>query len=704
MLRTLFIITFFAALIDCHASLVDDLVVAHHWDAKLEERLPITYNHLLSTGCFTTPSARMAEGGEIGIGGAHAPPYLMWNARIQPFSHVEFSVNYRIFKEIRDEGLSPFGFGDFAARAANFKWALFTPEDSENILPGVAIGVEDFMGTKKFTNYFAVATQIWMKLGLETSLGWGAGRYTGGPSRGVFGSASWFPWWNCCNKWTKGFALAAEYDPIDYSNPEREPHPDGRTSHLPINYGVKYNLCDLLHFSASRIRGDDFAYAGSLQYNWGKCEGLIPKVDDPPPYTAPVDREPLGCARPESVMVQQLNYALSEQGLRLTKAWIKGQRLWISLINQCYRQEHVVRERVQHLLATLTPSNIAEVIVIVESYGLPCQQYVYSRELLLQLSSHRISPYEFDILTPRREAAQPCGRMIFHRRLDPWKCQISPRLESFFGSASGKYKYDFGVKANVEGFAPGNLFYEVQFSYSLFADIQNIGDFDKYNPSQLPNVLTDYVRYRQAGTFSTDIAYLQRSQNFGRGIFGRAAAGYFQVNYAGVAGELLWYPTCSYFALGIEGAVLKKRRYTGLGFQSELRRLDGFTETFHPYSTLQQFFLTAYCDIPEISVAAKASIGQFLAYDRGARFEMTRYFTSGLNITAWITITDAYDVMHGAVYFNKGISIELPLDLFFKCSSRRVWNYALAAWLRDAGAFITTGKPLFETINRERRW
>ncbi len=693
---------------DCNA-LFYDLEIARFWDEKLDERFPVTFNHLLSGGYFTTPSARMTEEGEIALGGARVPPYVLINARIQPFTHLELSANYRIFEGVDDPGLTPFGFGDFADRGANVKCALFLPEDSYYDLPGIAFGVEDFMGSKKFTNYFIVGTKVWTCMNLEASLGWGTGRYTHGPSRGFFAGAAWYPCWHTKNPWIAGFGLAAEYDPVNYSDPKREPHPCGHISHTPVNAGIKYNFKDILYLSASRIRGEEYAVAGSLHYNWGSTKGFFPKILDPLPYTAPRDTEPLGCYRPENVMIHGLNYALEEQGFRLTKANMEedgcgGERLWIHVVNQRYRLEENTRLRLQHLLANLVPANLSAVVVVLESFGVPCQQYVYPREILERYACKRICDYEFNLITPRQEVCLPCdARQIFFHRLDPWRFRLSPRMETFFGSSKGKFKYDLGVKADLEGFLPYNIFYELQCSYTLASTVHDVGDFDLYNPSQLPNVLTDYVNYRKWRTFSTDKAYLQKSWNFGGGWFSRAAAGYFQVNYAGVAGEILYYPAHSLCAFGLEGAVLKKRTYHGLAFQDTLRKLKGFTPTYISYSTLQQYFFNLYFDFPEWRVETKIGAGQFLARDKGIRCEATRYFESGLRITGWITYTNAKDNMHGETFFNKGIALELPLDLFSRCSHRRIWNYGLAAWLRDAGAFIPVGRNLFEMINRERR-
>lgn len=259
------------------AALMRDLETARHFDKKLEERFPVTYSNILSTGYFTTPSARMTPEGSIGLGVADVPPYLNWNARVQPIPRVELSVNYRVFRGVEDSGLSPFGFGDYADRGANFKIGLLTPEESLYQLPGFAFGIEDFMGSKKFTTYFFVGTQVWRQIGLETSLGWGAGRYTLGPSRGVFGGISWFPWWESNNKWKRGLGLCAEYDPVDYTNPEREPNPHGRSTSSPVNFGAKYTYGDLLGISIGQVRGEELTISSELNYNWGKTEGFFPK-------------------------------------------------------------------------------------------------------------------------------------------------------------------------------------------------------------------------------------------------------------------------------------------------------------------------------------------------------------------------------------------------------------------------------------------
>ncbi len=688
--------------------LSQDLQIARYYDEKLCERFPVTYNYVFSTGYFVTPSARMTDEGFAGFGFASHYPYYNWNGRVQPLPRLELSVNYRIFRGVEDLGMSSLGFGDYADRGANFKIALLTPEESMNNYPGFAFGIEDFVGSKKFTTYFFVGTQIWTALGLETSFGWGAGRYTKGPSKGFFGGLSWFPWWQSCRPYIRGVGLIAEYDPIDYTNPEREPNPHGRTTHSPINVGLTYNYRDLFTVCAGQIRGEALSASATLSYNFGKSEGFFPKTKNPPLYTAPQDHEPLGCSRPEKVLIEHLQFAFTRQGFQIIAVYFdeKQARLWLTVNNCRYIHEEQTRKRLQHLLAALLPSNVEEVVLSIESYGIPCQQYTYSKMLLQRYINCHIHPYEFEILTPREDSVPPScsSQKLYTRRYDLWRAALYPSYDTFIGNRHGKFKYSAGLNLFAEGFLPGKIFYKAQANYQFASTMKQCNTGDFYNPSKLQNVATDIAGYINQGALIWPNLYAQRAWNLGRGFFTRSSLGYFQVNYGGVAGEVLWYPAQSYCALGIEGAILKKRRYRGFGFQDKVRRLKNGQQIWRPYSIFDQYFLNAYLDFPQYQLFIKASVGGFLAQDKGGRIELMRYFDNGIRFGGWMTFTNAADVIHGVKYYNRGVCLEFPLDFLYRKSCKKIYSTAIAAWLRDAGYYSFTGEPLYETINRERRW
>ena len=65
--------------------LMQDLLTVNYWDQRLNEKFPVTYDHLLQGGYFNMPSARMAAEGVIGIGYAWVPPYYQYNLKLQLF-------------------------------------------------------------------------------------------------------------------------------------------------------------------------------------------------------------------------------------------------------------------------------------------------------------------------------------------------------------------------------------------------------------------------------------------------------------------------------------------------------------------------------------------------------------------------------------------------------------------------------------------
>src|SRR5690606_26666836 len=121
----------------------------------------------------------------------------------------------------------------------------------------------------------------------------------------------------------------------------------------------------------------------------------------------------------------------------------------------------------------------------------------------------------------------------------------------------------------------------------------DMADTDILNPSRLLIVRTDTIRYNQSSSFQLQQAYVQKSWNWGKGWFSRIALGYFEVAYTGVAAEALYYPVNSSWAIGVSGANVWKRSYSGIGTQ-KVRKLNsaGIYEEF-PYVGVQ-YFLDLY--------------------------------------------------------------------------------------------------------------
>src|SRR5262249_29565027 len=158
------------------------------------------------------------------------------------------SGNYWIYRGIPDSSFGHLGFGDYAERSANVKLILLRKEDGFSFLPNFAIGWNDFFGSKRFTSFYAVATQEFLSSNLEATVGWGRGRING-----FYGGIAWTPWRHSKYFW-KGFTFAAEYDANDYKHHSTE-HPQGRSIKSRINAGLQLQLFNVFRLSASSIRG-----------------------------------------------------------------------------------------------------------------------------------------------------------------------------------------------------------------------------------------------------------------------------------------------------------------------------------------------------------------------------------------------------------------------------------------------------------------
>lgn len=689
---------------DSESNLLQDLMIVNYWNQKLNERFPVTFNHLLQGGYFSMPSARMGQEGEVGAGYGYVPPYIYYSLRVQLVDFLEISGNYRIFKGVEDPVLTRHGFGDFSDKGANLKLSIFSAEATHYRLPGLAVGLEDFIGTKAFRASYIVLSQVFLNQNLEVSLGFGANRINK-----WFGGVTWMPFRTSKFSWLKDLSLVAEYDAIPYKDETIEKHPKGRHKKTAFQGGLKYRLWSSVDLSLAYIRGEKWAFTASTFYNFGSSKGLIPKIDDNLPYKAPVNYQPLGELRPPDVMLQEFLFAFRCQGFDLAEAWLcddNGRKvLRLKIINMVYREERLVRCRLNALLSALTPDDIDAIIVTIDVLTIPIQEFHYETAFLRLYRDKEIGKYELDILTPLKEATVPniyTSKLLFKKDLEWWNLEILPKTNTLFGSASGKFKYALGLSANLNGFLYSNIFYSISLGYYFTSYFKQVNDVDRLNPSQIINVRSDIVKYYKQKTVTVDEAYLEKVWNWGRGWYTRLSAGIFEIEYGGVSSEWLYYPVNSPWAVGMDFAVLKKRSPHGVDFTDKVRKLHGFKAHYLKFLG-SQYFLNLYYDWRCTNLEFKISAGKFLADDLGFRTEVSRYFPSGLRIGIWYTYTNAKDIINHAIYHDKGIFFSVPLDIFYTRTSRSRWGYGMSAWLRDVGVTAATGGRLYEMINQERQ-
>ncbi len=461
--------------------LFKDLMVVDAWNKRLSDRFPVFYDYALQGGYLKMPSARMGASGEVGVGYAYAHPYIHYNLRCQLFSHFEVSGNYTVFKGVEDPILSPLGFGDLSDKGANVKLALLLPEDTDYRLPGVAVGWMDFMGTQSFKAQYIVVTQVLKDYHLEISLGYGKHRI-----HGWFGGLQWMPLRHIPCDYLNHTCLVLEYDSIPYEDEYLEPHPNGRIKKSAWNAGVKTRLWDCLDLSLSYLRGDAWAFSASYYYNVGNFKGFLPKIDNTLPYSAPMDVEPLGCMRPETLMSQELAIAFTQQGFEVLNIGLEedadgSKTLRIHIENTYYRDEAAVRQQFNSLVSNLVPENIDKTLVTIESEGMPLQEYVYRQPFVAMYREEDIGAYELDLITKCQEASYPVElgwQGLFCQPRDAWNIEVYPKTLSFFGSSRGKFKYALGLHVGLNGYLFNDIYYYVLLVKIFWRNMYHITGID----------------------------------------------------------------------------------------------------------------------------------------------------------------------------------------------------------------------------------
>ncbi len=658
--------------------------------------LPIIYNTNFVTGHLNMPSANVAEMGMNSLGYVFFPPYQNIGLNFQFLTCLEGSFNYKIFNNKPEEQFGQYGFGDDADRMANIKFSFDPMRYFSKNLPKVALGFDDFYGSQRFFSPYLVMTQVIPDKGLEFSLGYGFKRM-----KGPFFGVNYSPFLKSKSLVLRGSTFILEYDDIDYENHSKE-HPEAREVFSRFNLGYNFNISKLINLKIATNRGNNFLFQTDVHYNFGETLGLFPKVGDPPEYNFPKNYQSIGELRSEKEAAYEFSNALGSQGFYVTQIYLVTDKkhdlgFQIDLINIRYWRNQDVKERIFAVIKSLFPKNLSFITVTINENSIPIESYTFTPKILDGISK------EIPVIEAVKNPSPYEGKLLFNRRKTVASWLIRPRLLSFFGSTTGKYKYALSIILGPQGYLLDKIYYKLLLSYNIKSSIQNLTDIDFYDPSQLLNVRSDSVRYFQSQTVSLEQAYLQAGWNLGKGFYFRTALGYFEPAYAGLALEGLYFPVKANFALGLEAATVLKRNYEGLGFQWKIRKLNHFTPEYVPFVGVQ-YFLDAYYFFQPFQMEFKVSLGQFLAKDKGVEIDIAKYYPSGLRIGYWMTITNAHDTVHDKVYYNKGISFRLPLDVFLTKSSRNFLGYGVAFWLRDSGAKASTGKELYPTLIRAREY
>ena len=381
--------------------------------------------------------------------------------------------------------------------------------------------------------------------------------------------------------------------------------------------------------------------------------------------------------------IARINADAEQQRITIDAINISGAVLAVYYTNSNYFSEANALDRLVRVLMNDAPPQIEKFRLIAVLGSIPQREFdvlrapaerSFAQDGKLNFANNVISgpaPMENPVLSASEHGTYPKFS---------WDIFPQFRQELFDPSNPLGVQFLAGASGSVE-FLPG---------LSLDGEVEaNIWDnFNTNRPSDsvLPHVRTDFARYFTEG--KNGIGDLEGGYNFriSPDVFAIIRAGYLESMFAGVGGEVLWRPQNQRWALGGDLYEVQQRDFDRLFGLQSYRALTGH--------------IALYYASPWYGLNFVVRAGQYLAGDRGVTFEMSRRFSTGVEIGAFVTKTNVSAAQFGEGSFDKGIVLRIPIGWVAPIDTQTELDTILRPVQRDGGQRLAGDALLYEETRR----
>ncbi len=658
-----------------------------------------TTTAVLSTGASGQTLNMYGNSGLIDMPTAQAQPDAQISGTISGSASdrkitLAFQLTKRLSASFRYSELNHWTIaGNDNDRGFDVQFQLFEETDT---LPGIALGLRDFMGQGAYGAEYLVATKkVHPNLRLTGGLGWGrlsssnTVRVGANPQGGVPTSKQWFDgpvgFFGGAEWQTpiKGMTFKAEYSSDQYS---REVTAGAIKRKSPFNFGIEYKRRDAISFGLYYLQGSEVGLRFSTAIN--------PKR---PPSAGSLERAPLAViARPANYSTNtdwanqpnfnattrtQFAAILKEQGLGVEALSITGRSAELRIRNNTFNASAQAIGRAARSMALVLPHSVEEFIITPVVNGVPASSVVIRRSDLERLENDAMGTEKILSASQIRSAFPLSEGGEYQSGLYPnFSWIIAPYVSISLFDGSGPVRASGGLRASADySIAPG-------FSLSgavtqrVFGNQQN----ETPPPSGLPRVRTDRALYKREGKTSLERLTADYMFKPGPDFYGRVSVGYLESMFGGVSTEILWQPANQNWGLGVDVNYVKQRDFDQLfGF----RNYDVVTGHVSAYWTVKR------------GLTAQLDVGRYLAGDSGATLSVDRNFANGWKMGAYATVTDASTASFGEGSFTKGLRLSVPLSWGIGTPTRKTYAIDMNTEARDGGARLNVDNRLYGLVS-----
>ena len=656
----------------------------------------LSYNLYGVPGLIDTPNARSAPDAEIAatVGGFVLQQRGSFSFQLLP----NLSGTFRYSGISQEDGPGTDGTFD---RSFDLRYRFIEETD---VLPDVAIGLQDFLGTGDLSAEYIVATKTLNdQIDVTAGIGWGrlgsrngfdnplgaldpffetrpvrtraefqeGGTVTGQFFRGdlgVFGGVTY--------RYSDKLTFKAEYSSDGYVRETDNGTLDNRS---PINVGLNYTYRPGLDLQLAYLYGSELAAGATLTLN--PRVRLAPggrETAPPPVRVRPADR---AAAASWGTDENTLTQTLKEAGITLNGYDVTSDTVArVRYTNTTFRSEAQAMGRVARILSAQLPAAVETFVLEPQQRGIPLSATTIQRRDLETLENRAQGALRLAQASPTTDAGPATG-LTYVLDTEPaftWGIGPYARLIVFNGDAPVQLDGGLELKARYT-FAPNIVAKGV-----VRQSLRNIPLADETEAeNDLQNVRTDGRFYGRDGHPVIQTLTLAHYGRPGDDLYSRVTGGYIEEQHGGISTELLWKPVDSRLALGAEVNYTAQRDFEQLFSFQDYDVVSGHLSGYYSFDN---------------GFHAQVDVGRYLAGDWGATFGLDREFDNGWRVGAYFTLTDVPFDEFGEGSFDKGIRITVPNDFFIGTATRDKVSTNLQSLQRDGGARLNVDGRLYDIV------
>ena len=636
------------------------------------------------TGLMEIPTARVMRENSYRFGTSQIYPYRYYYGTIGLLKGLE--LNGKVTQIIGVKTLSG-GYGDYKDKSLDLKYQF---HQEGKYSPALALGIMDPQGNRLYAGQYLVASkQIYP---FDFTLGFGNGRFGRRPTVPTDNAAFTAEILNHPRQWAKDaqpfwgiqfapsstFALMMEYNPIKYDQQTQDPAQAKyftRPVGLHYNFGARWKPFSWTELDLTYQRGNQIGVNASFAFDIGNP--LIRIYDKPYKEKA---RDTVKDFDERMIM------ALKAQGFNDIGVRQDGNTLLIRAQNSKYLYSMRAVGVILKTVSVFRSPSVEHIRIILTQNGIPAFEIVTRKADVDDLYANRLTKEEFFYLstinTELRDAPEipTKGKQLFS---SGWR----PSFQTELQQAEQFFQYRLGAEGWI--------------AYHPWKGGSVVGSLEAYPLNTIkPTVIPPSEAVR-----SDVFAYRNKDLNLGRlmldqvykptgSLYTRFGAGFLEIEYAGLDGEIAAPLRSGRFLVGLQASVLKKRDPDN-PFQLKEHDVKSYYHTE---------FLNTRLNLPEVNMALDFKTGRFLGGDFGTRITVEK-FVKGVTLYAWYSFTDTsvFQDPYNRGYHDKGIGVRIPLRLFEGTDSKTAFNYGISPWTRDVAQDISRYNTLFNYIGRNEK-